>query len=158
MKKSHAVAILALAGLVGCGGSDEDSYTLVKVTGTITKNGKPLPNADVSFVPNAGNSVSTPGADRTGPEGNYMLRFKGRTGVAVGKYNVTITPAFEVPAGANVPDVFKNDPVMLQTAQKARAQSEGKGSAAAKKEVVKSEFPAEVEQGKSNTIDFDVKS
>ncbi len=158
MKKFQAVAILALAPLVGCSGTEEDRYQLVKVTGTITKNGKPLADADVSFVPGSGNQVSTPGVDRSGPQGTYMLSFKGRTGVAPGKYKVLITPPVEVPAGAAIPDAFKNDPVMFRTSLKARSAGQNKATEV-KKEIVRSEFNAEVDEKDVNvTLDFDVKS
>ncbi len=74
MKSSRIVTMLALAGLVGCG-DDESSIKLVKVMGTVTKNGKPLADARISFVPEAGNKFSTPGVDTSGPEGNYMVSF-----------------------------------------------------------------------------------
>jgi hypothetical protein len=158
MRRFSTFGILALAGLVGCQGSEEDSFTLVKVTGTITKNGKPLADAKVSFLPEAGNAMSTPGADQTGPQGNYMLTFKGRTGVAAGKYKVIIEPPVEVPAGHKVPDELAKDPVMVQMELQARNAGKKQGPAA-KKEVVKSEFPAEVEaKAASIILDFDVKS
>src|SRR5436305_5635610 len=104
MRWVRMVAGFALTGLIGCGGgTDDDNIKLVRVTGTITQNGKPLPNADVSFVPQTGNKDSTPGVDQTGPEGNYMVKYKGRTGVAPGKYQVIITPPDEV-AAAQVPE------------------------------------------------------
>jgi hypothetical protein len=157
MRRVRMVAMLALSGLVGCGGSDEDNIKLVRVTGLITKNGKPMANANVSFVPLAGNKDTTPGVDQAGPEGNYMIKFKGRTGVAPGKYKVTVTPSFEIPATAKVPEKFKNDPVMIQTAQE--SQGAGKrGGADAKKELGTSEFDAEVPDGTSVTLDFDVKA
>jgi hypothetical protein len=157
MKWGQSVAFLALAGLVGCGGSEEDSYKLVRVTGTITKNGKPLSGAKVSFVPDAGNKQTTPGVDETGPEGNYMLMFKGRTGVAPGKYKVIVEPAIDMPAGAKVPDEFKKDPVMLQTAQIGNPDLK-KAQDAKKAEVVKGEFETEVPDGSKFERDFDVKA
>jgi len=111
----------------------------------------------VSFVPQAGNKDSTPGVDQTGPEGNYLLRFKGRTGVAPGKYKVTITPGVELPPDAKVPAKFKNDPMMLKFAQEAQASGKKAGGAESKKEVIKGEFDAEVPDGASTTLDFDVK-
>jgi hypothetical protein len=154
MRWVRAVAGLALAGLVGCG-SDEDNIHLVRVTGTITQNGKPLANAGVSFVPQTGNKDSTPGVDETGPEGNYMLRFKSRTGVAPGKYKVVITPPDEV-AESKVPEKFKNDPMMFKFMKE--AQVSGRKSSGEKKAVAKSEFEAEVPDKPSEQFDFDIKT
>jgi len=153
MRWVRTVASLALAGLVGCG-SDEDNIKLVRVTGKITQNGKPLPGADVSFVPQSGNKDSTPAVDQTGPEGNYMVRFKGRTGVAPGKYQVIVTPADEA-AASQVPEKFKGDPMMFNIMKD--AQSGGRKGGAAKKSAAKSEFPAEVPD-KDVELDFDVKT
>src|SRR5437764_14727601 len=99
MRWVRTVAILTMTGLAGCG-RDEDNIKLVRVTGTVTKNGKPMAKANVSFVPQAGNKDSTPGIDETGPEGTYLVKFKGRSGVAPGKYKVMISPAFELPPEA----------------------------------------------------------
>jgi hypothetical protein len=159
MRRFPTVIILALAALAGCGGSEEESYTLVKVSGTITRNSKPLAGAKVSFLPDGGNPISTPGSDQTGPEGNYLVAFKGRSGVAAGKYKVIITPALELPGGAKIPPEYENQPgmyrLMLQTQNKvdkpARAES--------KQVAAKSEFEAVVEPDiSSKTLDFDVKS
>ena len=108
----------------------------------------------MSFVPQAGNKDTTPGVDQTGPEGNYMVRFKGRTGVAPGKYQVVITPPDELTT-SQVPEKFKNDPMMFRFMKE--AQSAGKKGSTEKKAVVKSEFPAEVPD-KDVVLDFDIKA
>src|SRR5688572_9652213 len=151
MRWLRMLAVLAPIGLVGCGGTEEDWIKLVPVSGKVTKNGKPMANADVSFVPGAGNPESTPGVARTGPEGEYSLMFKGRTGVAAGKYNVTITPAFEIPADAKVPEAFKKDPIMFQFAREARPDYKKPGTKGSKEEVLKNAFEAEVPDGSSVT-------
>jgi hypothetical protein len=153
MRWVRTFASLALAGLIGCGSSDEDSFTLVRVTGTITQNGKPLAGADVSFVPQAGNKNSTPGVDQSGPQGNYMPKFKGRTGLAPGKYKVTIIPPDEVSA-SKVPEKFQSDPMMFNIMKQAQGTAK---KASDKKEVLKNEFDAEVPD-KDVVLDFDVKA
>jgi hypothetical protein len=156
MRRLATVAILGLAGLAGCGGLEEDSYKLVKVTGTVTRNGKPLPGATVSFVPSGGNKNSTPAADITGPEGTYSLMFKGRTGIAPGKYNVMIAEAVQVPAGSKMPAAFKDTPGIFN---RERPVGKEKGAVQKKKEGAKSEFTAEVDENiASKTLDYDVKS
>ena len=150
MRMLRLVAPLALVGLWGCG-SEEDRIKLVPVSGTITLNGKPLADAQVNFVPADGSGPNTPGVDSTGPQGNYKLMFKGRSGVAPGKYKVMITPA-EDAGGTNVPEAFKDDPAMFGFANDARQASAAKGPAG-----TKTEFDAEV-PAEGGELDFDVKS
>jgi hypothetical protein len=158
MRWCQAVAVFALAGFIGCGRTEEDSYKLVRVSGVITKNGKPLSGAKVMFVPDVGNKISTPGVDETGPEGNYLLNFKGRTGIVAGKYKVTVEAPFEI-SGAKVPEELTKDPagtMMLKFAQHARTV--GRKEQTTKKEVFKGEFEAEVPDAGSFERDFDVKA
>jgi hypothetical protein len=87
----HISLALALASacLVGCGGGP----TLVKVSGTVTQDGKPYGGALVDFVPDPSNKAITGGSDVTGASGNYLAKSGGRTGVAPGKYTVKISKA-----------------------------------------------------------------
>lgn len=159
VKCVRIAALAALTFLAGCG-TEEDRYPLVRVTGVVTRNGKPLPGARVSFIPAAGNKYSTPGVDESGPEGNYMIKFKGRNGVAAGKYNVVVTPAVELPGNAKIPEAFKDDPIQAQMSLGIGVPGMEKkaAAAAAKKEPVKQEFDAEIEEGASSKqLDFDVK-
>ena len=151
MSRFRLVAPLALAGLVGCG-SDEDRITLVPVTGTVTLNRKPLADARINFAPADGNKHKTPGVDSTGPDGGYKLMFKGRSGVAPGKYKVSISPPAD-PSGGGDSNVFKDDPLQAQFAAEARQSSVAK-----KKDVgAQSEFEREVSE-KGDVLDFDVKA
>ncbi len=160
MRRTPTFAVVALAAMCGwgCSGEEEANWKLVKVTGTVTKNGKPLADAVISFVPAGGNKQSTPGADQTGPEGNYMLTFKGRTGVAPGKYKVIVTQPLELPPGSvSSEPALADQPAMRQMALAASNPGKKK-SAEAKKELAKSEFDREVEDtAGSVTLDFDVK-
>ena len=161
MKWLRTVVPMVLAGVVGCGGSEEDSFTLVPVKGTITRNGKALAGAKVSFVPDQGNKQSTPGVDETGPEGNYMLKFKNRTGIAPGKYKMIITPGVVMPSGAKVPEEFKDDPMMAEMAAGIGTGHTASKSAAAKKAAEQPDPPSEynVEVGpKGDVIDQDIKA
>src|SRR4051794_11871782 len=88
------VSILALipGALAGCGSGDETArIKLVPVSGTVTFNGKPLEGATVTFSPDSSNQDQTPGGDVTGPEGNYKAMFRGRSGLAPGKYHVLVS-------------------------------------------------------------------
>jgi hypothetical protein len=79
--------------------------------------------------------------------------FKGRSGVAPGKYKVTVTPPDPSTSGS-VPEAFKDDPAMLGFAQDARSLVQGE-----KKEDpnYKNEFEAEVPDGGA-VLDFDVQT
>ena len=150
----RCVMSVALLGVVGCGGDGESSVTLVPVKGTISLNGKPMENAAIAFVPDPSNKDQTPGGDTTGPMGNYMARFRSRSGLAPGKYKVTVTPGVASSAGSGVgSDAFKDDPFMGAEATRA-----GSGSKpAVKKLEIKAEFEAVVEPGGS-VVDKDVKA
>src|SRR5262249_29795995 len=83
--------VLTLAGLAcGCG-----SYKLAPVSGQVTLNGKPLPNAAVIFQPKR-SATSTPGPGsygKTDEQGRYSLRIVGqdRPGAVVGMHQVSIS-------------------------------------------------------------------
>jgi hypothetical protein len=152
MKWHRCVAAGILVCTWGCG-DPEDRVKLVPVTGRITLNGKPLANAQVAFVPDQGNTGGTAGGDITGPEGNYLARYRNRSGLAPGKYKVHITPGTPTASSSGASEAFQNDPFMAGEA--VRAAEAGKPGS--KKLEIKGEFDAEVEPGGS-TLDFDLKS
>lgn len=114
IQRHLGVAVCAAFGLFLASGCGDDGPRLVPVKGTVTINGKPLGEADLTFVPDPSNKDVTPGADRTGPEGNYMARFNARTGLAPGKYKVLISKKAAPPAGVVLPDEIKMDPVQQE--------------------------------------------
>ncbi len=147
--------------LSGCG----DSIGLVPVSGIVTINGEPFPGASISFTPSASNDPATSGIDATGPEGNYRIMYRGKTGLAPGKYSVLVskeyspsaaTEAFEmVDADGNVID---DDPYMAEVGSMTAGDPLGGQSGGAGQITKVSEtFEAEVEPGGSN-LDFDVKA
>ena len=73
--------------LAGCGRGSN----LRKVNGTVTLDGKPLPDAVVSFRPVEGGRQSS---GRTDANGRYELRYSAKElGAVVGKHKVTLTTA-----------------------------------------------------------------
>jgi len=153
MISMRRIVPLTLLVLAGCG-TEEDRIDLVPVSGTITQNGKPMAGATVSFIPDAANPVSTPGVDSTGPEGNYKIMFKHRSGLAPGKYRVVVEPGLEAPGGGKVPEEFADDPYMAQMSLGVIPGEKKQGEAAG----TKNEFEAEVTDGEDNVFEFDVKT
>ena len=96
-------SVMLVAAIAGCG----DGPRLVPVAGSVTLDGKPLEGATLSFMPESGTGVSTPGTDVTGPDGNFTMTYNGRSGLAPGKYKVLISKTEEsVPKGKEISDVF----------------------------------------------------
>lgn len=145
--------LVTVPGLAGCG-SEEDRIPLLPVSGTITENNKPMANATITFIPAPENEYSTPGVDATGPEGNYKIRFKNRSGLAAGKYRVVVEPGVELPGGGDVPEEFQDDPYM---AQMSTGVIPGQKKQGAEAKAVKNEFEAEVSE-ENDIFDFDVKT
>jgi hypothetical protein len=117
MKRTHQWTLFVVfLVFAGCGDRGE---RLVKVTGTATHNGIPIPHVAIHFAPENGRRSFA----LTSAEGKFnMLYTDGREGVLVGAHKVWI----ELPmAGAKKdPEQKKrlatqqNDPVILQILQK----------------------------------------
>ncbi len=148
------IMVVISSGLVGCGSGDEtDRIELVPVSGTVTHNGKPLEGATLTFAPDASNAESTPGGDVTGPTGNYKAMFRGRSGLAPGKYRVNVTKTI-LPPGMK-PSAEGEDDYMNQVAAESVAGAGGRGSNVVMeiKENVDREVPPE-----GGIVDIDVKA
>jgi len=84
-RRAFALAIaIALAGLAGC----DRGPQLVPASGKLTLRSKPVPNADIVFVPDAGGA---PVIGRTGESGEFTLNTNGEEGAYVGTYKVAVT-------------------------------------------------------------------
>jgi hypothetical protein len=82
--------ILTVAAVLcsGCGGAKGPE--LGTVTGTITLDGKPLPNVNIQFAPEA--TGGAPSYGGTNAEGEYKLMFaQNRPGAMLGKHRVELT-------------------------------------------------------------------
>jgi hypothetical protein len=155
LRASSLIFAVASWGLAGCGSGDETArYKLVPVNGTVTLNGKPLEGAEVTFTPDDSNPASTPGGDITGPEGNYKAMFRGRTGLASGKYTVKVRKII-LPPGMASGGGEDEDPAMRQVATESFAAV--RGTAAVVPTEVKGEFDREVTAEGGVPVDFDVK-
>ncbi len=136
MKRDFGTWLLGLLALVlvaGCGGSD-----IASVEGTVKLDDKPLPNASVEFVPSAG---GRPASALTDSSGKYVLNFSGsREGAIPGPNLVRISTAM----GTSSDEQGNNIP--------------GKPETIAAEYNVKSTLEFNVEVGKKNIADFDLKS
>jgi hypothetical protein len=124
---------------------------LVPVSGTVTVNGKPLEGALVSFQPDLSAKSGLPAQDVTGPDGNYLARTKGRSGVVPGKYHVVVTKSLL--DASKAPAEFKDDPFMAQLSQGPLAE---KTPAQREKEQIEQSFDCEIPP-EGGVQDFDVK-
>lgn len=114
-------------GLVLCAGCGSK---LGSVSGKVQLDGKPLPNAIVTFMPVGGGSS---GSATTDAEGNYKLNSVAADGLEPGKYKVAITSAQAGKAVAE--EIDMNSPEYL-------AMSSGVGMESAKSKAPKEKIPA----------------
>jgi len=150
-----AVAAVVVSGLSGCGGGGPK---LVPVSGTVTLNGKPFKDAEITFIPDGSSEDGLPGLDKTGPEGNYVAMTNGRRGLVPGKYKVFVKKLLLDPnkfaAG------FKDDPYMARYSLEPMIPGSGSVQTAAKSTEpteIKGEFESEVPP-EGGTLDYDVKA
>lgn len=139
------ISLFALSAM-GCGG-----VKLVPVQGTVFKDGKPMADANVSFVPDQSNKESTAGTGVTGEDGAFQIRFEDRAGLSPGKYKVMVV-SNSVEGIAVNPD-FEADPMMARQAALAKKPSE-----AAKATPFRADFEAEIESEGNKTLKFEAKS
>ena len=101
-------------GLVWCGGCGSNAYPLAQVTGKVTKSGKPISGASISFQPMAssGSANAGPGSfGITDAEGRYELKtFREKmTGAVIGRHRVTV----QLPLPPGTPEDIEIDPSLL---------------------------------------------
>jgi hypothetical protein len=87
-KTCHGLARVGFAGavlaLAGCG-SDQLKTAIVR--GTVTYNGKPVPNGTISFIPTSGPSAT----GEIQPDGSYTLTtYRKGDGAVLGRHTVVI--------------------------------------------------------------------
>jgi hypothetical protein len=125
-----------------------------EVTGQVTMDGKPLPNAMVTFVPNEGGATATGVTDANG---NYKLISLDRTGALIGSHTVSITTVKK--AEEALPEVSSDS---AEYAKQAMARASDYNDAVVREPIParynsKSELVKDVEKG-SNVINFELKS
>src|SRR5262249_54770418 len=76
--------IAVVATISGCG---DGGPRVVPVTGTVTRNGKPVPNLFINFMPEAGR----PSWGHSDEQGQFTLEYdRERKGAEVGKHKVFV--------------------------------------------------------------------
>ena len=83
-------------------------------TPNLADRGRPAPEKDRSGAAHKAadppHKDGLPGEDITGPQGNYKINSKGRSGLVPGKYHVVISKDMVEPSKVN--EQFKEDPFM----------------------------------------------
>jgi hypothetical protein len=117
-----ALGLASLLGLYGCGGAAKP----VKVKGTVTLDGKPLPNGLVKFIPTAERGREATGL--TEADGSFQLEtFTTADGALPGDYKVTVQ--YQEPVSQSdivAPQPGKSMKGMWDATQKAQREQQKK--------------------------------
>lgn len=139
MSRWFAVAAsLGCISLLGCSGENVGS-----VTGKVTMDGQPLPNAIVTFTPQAGGRTGT---GKTDANGQYKLVFAGGEGATIGMNKVSVTTAPETVA---VTETSSDSEAYAQQAM---------GGSASDYDTAKVTEPIPARYNKNTELTFEVKS
>jgi hypothetical protein len=98
--------------VVGC---RNEPYKVAHVSGRVTLDGQPVPNAAIVFSPVATKDNNEPGPDsgaRTDADGRFTLTLTGtsRAGAVVGKHKVRITLIQDSNSSDDLPKQYKKLP------------------------------------------------
>lgn len=129
---------LGTAFTTGCGGMSAPT-----VTGTVTMDGQPLPNAQVTFTPTAGGQTAI---GKTNSSGKYELYRRDERGTPAGSYEVRVTTIQE-PGTATSSDIASDSEDYL-------SQVAGDSSRGSTKPSTKETIPARYNT--QTTLSFDV--
>jgi hypothetical protein len=113
-----------------------DSGSMVKVRGTVKCAGQPVQHGSIMFIPEAG-----PASSGQIENGQYTLQTRSDEGVRPGSYRVVILSYTPAPTDPNQSTPVKSGP---EVPAKYNLPD-------------KSDLKAEIESGKENVIDFDLK-
>lgn len=132
-----ASSVLICLAAIGCGGAS--NVKLVKVSGTLTINEEPLPNASVIFRPVAGGRLSHA---RTDDNGRYRLEYlPGQPGALAGAHQVSVSTYVEPDKDSSDPERQAGQPETIPVEYNAKTKLE-----------------VDVPQQRSVTLDFDLES
>jgi hypothetical protein len=138
------VALLVASLLIGCGGPDYPET--IDVSGTVTLDGKPVPDAIVTFLPTDGRRSGTGYTDSSG---HFTLTtFKPEDGAVPGAHAVAINPTEAPPMPGEAPVMGVGGSAGSYTAPFPPKYGDPKQSG----------FTAEVSPDGENDFTFDMKS
>ena len=144
-----SIALLLSAALSGCGGGSD--LVLGEVEGVVTLDGKPLPNAVVTFAPKGGGPA---GVGKTNAEGEYQLMTAGQPGAVPGEHTVSIIC---VPEPAPVEAASSHDQADGGISTASEDYEPPEVTEVPARYNTETELTEEVKSG-GNTINFDLKS
>ena len=151
---------LLLTGCSGSGVGAEARQPTYQVTGKVTLNGAPVPNAMVSFSPKGKQPVAT---GRSGADGTYTVTtYDAGDGAVAGDYVVLVTKSAAAPtasAGGHDPNNIPDGEAMHAAQSGAGGASNGAGSLLPEKysRPDQSDLFAKVEAKSENVINFELK-
>ena len=140
--------------MTGCGPGGPRLY---KAGGTVTYNGKPVPQANVVFQHEDGSASS----GTTDDAGKFSLTYQGNPkGAAAGKCSVAVN---KVAGGSNVPlpipaGVDTKDPKEMMKLMQKRAEEDKKKLDAGGLTPPKSELPAKYANFKTSGLSYEITS
>ncbi len=156
-RKRPVWAALLVIGLTGGCGGDPGLSSLVPVKGTLTRDGQPLANAIITFLPDSSNEHVTIGTDTTGTDGTFSMTHRNHQGVAPGKYKVVVErPADQDPA-AGLPAEVRDDPQMAAMATGRAYDPEKPATDWPYADANTTPFSHEVPPGGDQGLNFDIK-
>jgi hypothetical protein len=95
-----SLGFLALLALVGCGAGTTKVEDPLEISGTITLDGKPLTDVNITFLPTASGQIQ--GSSVVKKDGKFAAK------VMVGKYNFIVEGNKSVPEKYTKPDTNHN--------------------------------------------------
>lgn len=148
--------LIVLVGLVGCG----DGYPKrVPVSGTVTFEGKPLANANITFLTSVEDGMSASG--KTDDAGKYTLTsYTPDDGAIPGEYSITINMiddrAADVDASSSEGDFGADYGKMMDESASSVAPAQAGGLPAKYAVAGKSGLKKTVQEGSENVFDLDL--
>ncbi|QDU40962.1 hypothetical protein Mal4_53250 [Maioricimonas rarisocia] len=140
--------VLAVLLLAGCGGSDADAPDLHPVSGTVTHNGQPLANAQVTMIADNGGMVAV---GQTDDAGAFTVTTKGQPGAVAGQHKVTVVAISGGEAVA--PEEGSEDYAAMMAGEAPKKESPIPDKYA---DATKSGLTAQVEAGQENTVTLEL--
>lgn len=142
-------AAVASSLMAGCSGSNQPTFDLTPVSGSVTLDGKPLADADVAFYLQGQSPKDYHGSvGKTDAQGKYELQAGVAKGAVPGSYKVTVS-RFRDAKGGPIVEQEGMDLEQLKMTGQAKETIPPKYS-----DLDKTELTTTVEAGKTDGYDF----